>query len=105
MRADADRTKQHKKEQNQRDQVHKFDKKVVAKRHDSEMALKDKECNSDKLSMLKEHKEKTKEINAEAKPGQNTDDNDTLANIKKGMRQEKEKSVDNDKVDSEESEK
>ena len=48
----------------QRDRDHKLDKKVITKRHDSEMALKDKECNSDKLSMLKEHKEKTKEINA-----------------------------------------
>ena len=51
----------------QRDRDHKLDKKVITKRHDSEMALKDKECNSDKLSMLKEHKEKTKEINATMK--------------------------------------
>ena len=51
----------------QRDREHKLDKKVIVKRHDSEMALKDKECNADKLSILKEHKEKTKEINATVK--------------------------------------
>ena len=36
---------------------------MVAKRHASEMLLKIKGCNSDKLSMLKEHEEKTKEMN------------------------------------------
>ena len=44
-----------------------MDKKVVTKRHDSEMALKIKECNSAKLSMLKEHEEKTKEMNTTMK--------------------------------------
>ena len=58
MQADADRTKQHRKELHQRDWVHKLDKKVVAKRHDSEMTLKIKECNSDMFSMLKEYEEK-----------------------------------------------
>ena len=67
MRADADRTKPHKKELDQRDRDHRLDKKVVAKRHDSEMALKIRESNSDKLSILNEHKEKTKETNATMK--------------------------------------
>ena len=46
MRADADRTKLHEKGLDQRDRDHKFDKKVIAKRHDSKMALKTKGMNT-----------------------------------------------------------
>ena len=65
MKADADQIKLHNKELYQGDCDHKLDKKVVVKRHDNdtEMALRNKKCNSDKFSMLKEHKEKT-ETNA-----------------------------------------
>jgi hypothetical protein len=56
MRADADRTELHEKELDQRDRDHKFDKKVIAKRHDSKMALKTKEMNTTmkKLKVLVE---------------------------------------------------
>ena len=46
MQADTGRTKLHEKELDQRDQDHKFDKKVIAKRHDSKMALTTKEMNT-----------------------------------------------------------
>ena len=46
MRADADRIEIHEKELDQRDRNHKLDKKIVAKTHDSKMALKTKEMNT-----------------------------------------------------------
>ena len=46
MRADADRIEVHEKELDQRDRNHKLDRKVVAKRHVSKMALKTKEMNT-----------------------------------------------------------
>jgi ribosomal protein S4 len=46
MRADAGRTKLHEKELDQRDRDHKLDKKVIARRYDSKMALKTKEMNT-----------------------------------------------------------
>ena len=46
MRADAGILKLHEKELDQRDQDHKFDKKVIARRYDSKMALKTKEMNT-----------------------------------------------------------
>ena len=45
MRADAGRTKLHEKELDQRDRDHKLDKKVIARRYASKMALKTKEMN------------------------------------------------------------
>ena len=46
MRADAGRTKLHEKELDRRDRDHKLEKKVIARRYASKMALKTKEMNT-----------------------------------------------------------